>query len=203
MTYPLIELKSVPIEIEMKITDAKLEYKRGTVDMQVSRNEGGLQIKSSPIRLNLDTFEARNSVMPTVATRIQRSAEAGQQAAYSATVTYARQGQLLLQARVGQELVTQFAAEAQNKDLKTNVGIQFLPTTGPEISWDKGEINIRYEMDKMNFDWRTQNGDIQFTPGDIEISVTQQPDLIIKYVGGALYVPPSSDPNYEPVDVQA
>ena len=203
MTYPLIELKSVPIEIEMKITDAKLEYKRGTVDMQVSRNEGGLQIKSSPIRLNLDTFEARNSVMPTVATRIQRSAEAGQQAAYSATATYARQGQLLLQARVGQELVTQFAAEAQNKDLKTNVGIQFLPTTGPEISWDKGEINIRYEMDKMNFDWRTQNGDIQFTPGDIEISVTQQPDLIIQYVGGALYVPPSSDPNYEPVDVQA
>ena len=203
MTYPLIELKSVPIEIEMKITDAKLEYKRGTVDMQVSRNEGGLQIKSSPIRLNLDTFEARNSVMPTVATRIQRSAEAGQQAAYSATATYARQGQLLLQARVGQELVTQFAAEAQNKDLKTNVGIQFLPTTGPEISWDKGEINIRYEMDKMNFDWRTQNGDIQFTPGDIEISVTQQPDLIIKYVGGVLYVPPSSDPNYEPVDVQA
>ena len=203
MTYPLIELKSVPIEIEMKITDAKLEYKRGTVDMQVSRNEGGLQIKSSPIRLNLDTFEARNSVMPTVATRIQRSAEAGQQAAYSATATYAQQGQLLLQARVGQELVTQFAAEAQNKDLKTNVGIQFLPTTGPEISWDKGEINIRYEMDKMNFDWRTQNGDIQFTPGDIEISVTQQPDLIIKYVGGALYVPPSSDPNYEPVDVQA
>ena len=203
MTYPLIELKSVPIEIEMKITDAKLEYKRGTVDMQVSRNEGGLQIKSSPIRLNLDTFEARNSVMPTVATRIQRRAEAGQQAAYSATATYARQGQLLLQARVGQELVTQFAAEAQNKDLKTNVGIQFLPTTGPEISWDKGEINIRYEMDKMNFDWRTQNGDIQFTPGDIEISVTQQPDLIIKYVGGALYVPPSSDPNYEPVDVQA
>lgn len=203
MTYPLIELKSVPIEIEMKITDAKLEYKRGTVDMQVSRNEGGLQIKSSPIRLNLDTFEARNSVMPTVATRIQRSAEAGQQAAYSATATYARQGQLLLQARVGQELVTQFAAEAQNKDLKTNVGIQFLPTIGPEISWDKGEINIRYEMDKMNFDWRTQNGDIQFTPGDIEISVTQQPDLIIKYVGGALYVPPSSDPNYEPVDVQA
>ena len=203
MTYPLIELKSVPIEIEMKITDAKLEYKRGTVDMQVSRNEGGLQIKSRPIRLNLDTFEARNSVMPTVATRIQRSAEAGQQAAYSATATYARQGQLLLQARVGQELVTQFAAEAQNKDLKTNVGIQFLPTTGPEISWDKGEINIRYEMDKMNFDWRTQNGDIQFTPGDIEISVTQQPDLIIKYVGGALYVPPSSDPNYEPVDVQA
>ena len=33
--------------------------------------------------------------------------------------------------------------------------------------------------------------------------LTQRPDVIIKYVGGPLYVPPSSDPNYEPVDVKA
>ena len=64
-------------------------------------------------------------------------------------------------------------------------------------------MNIRYEMDKMNFDWRMQKMNFQFTPGDIEISVTQRPDVIIKYVGGPLYVPPSSDPNYEPVDVRA
>ena len=45
---------------------------------------------------------------------------------------------------------------------------------------------------------------MEFTPGDIEISVTQQPDVIIKYVGGPLYVPPSADPNYEgAVDVEA
>ena len=31
----------------------------------------------------------------------------------------------------------------------------------------------------------------------------QRPDVIIKYVGGPLYVPPSSDPNYEPIDMQA
>jgi len=29
------------------------------------------------------------------------------------------------------------------------------------------------------------------------------PDVIIKYVGGPLYVPPSADPDYQPVDVQA
>ena len=84
MTYPLIELKSVPIEIEMKTTNAKLEYKRGTVDMQVSRDQGGLQIKSSPIRLNLDTFEARSSIVPTIPRAIEQSAQAGQQAAYQA-----------------------------------------------------------------------------------------------------------------------
>ena len=42
-----------------------------------------------------------------------------------------------------------------------------------------------------------------FVPGDIEFTMTQRPDVIIKYVGGPLYVPPSSDPNYEPIDMQA
>lgn len=203
MTYPLIEIKSVPIEIEMKVTDAKLEYRRAVAEMEVTRNRGGLSIKSKPIRVNLDTFEARSSVSPTLAQQMQKSAAAGRQAAYEATATYAQQGKLLLQARIGEEMVTQFAADAQTRNLKTNVGLQFLPTQGPDITWDKGEISIRYEMDKLNFDWRTQNGDVSFTPGDIQISVTQQPDVIIKYVGGALYVPPSADPNYQPVDVQA
>lgn len=203
MTYPLIEIKTVPIEIEMHVTDAKLEYSRGTVDMEVTRDKGGINIRSKPIRVNLDTFEARNSQFPTLATRMKQNASAGIQAAYEATATYAQQGKLLLQARIGEEMVTQFAKQAQTRDLKTNVGLAFTPAVGPEISWDKGELNIRYEMDKMNFDWRQENADIHFTPGDIELSVTQQPDVVIKYVGGALYVPPSADPSYQPVDVQA
>ena len=203
MTYPLIEITSVPIKIEMQITDAKLEYSRGSVDMEITRDKGGMSIKSKPIRLNLDTFEARNSVVPTLANQIKSSAQAGRQAAYEATATYAQQGQLLLHAKIGEEMVTQFAMDAQNRDLKTNVGLQFLPTQGADISWDKAELNIRYEMDKVNFDWRNLQGSFEFTPGDIQIEVTQKPDVIIKYVGGPLYVPPSSDPNYTPIDEKA
>ncbi|WP_294857201.1 DUF6470 family protein [uncultured Oscillibacter sp.] len=202
MTYPLIEIKSVPIELEMRVTDAKLEYSRATVDMEITRNEGGLSIRSKPIRVNLDTFEARNSVTPTLATRMRDNAQAGKQAAYEATATYARQGQLLLQAKIGEEMVTKFAAEAQTRNVKTNVGLAFLPTQGVDISWDKGELNIRYEMDKVNFDWRNQQGNFEFTPGDIQFEVTQQPDVVIKYVGGALYVPPSADPQYVPVEME-
>ena len=197
MTYPLIEIKSVPIELEMRITDARLEYSRSTVDMEITRDQVVLSIRSKPIRVNLDTFEARNSVFPTLATQIKNNAQAGRQAAYEATATYAQQGQLLLQAKIGEEMITNFAADAQVKNLKTNVGIRFIPTQGAEISWDKGELNIRYEMDKMNFDWRNQKGNVKFSPGDIQFTVTQQPDVIIKYVGGALYVPPSADPSFD------
>ncbi len=202
--YPLIEIKTVPIEIEMKVTNAKLEYTRGTADLEISRNDGGgLSIRSRPIKLNIDTFEARNSIIPTTATAISQEAQKGRQAAYEATSIYAQQGQMLLNAKFGEELVTQFAADAQARDVKTNVGLQFLPTTGPEITWNPGEMSIKYEMDKLNFDWRVNQAKFDFTPGDIEISVKQQPDVIIKYVGGPLYVPPSADPNYQPVDVEA
>lgn len=196
--YPLIEIKTVPIEIEMKVTDAKLEYTRGTADLEISRANGGLSIRSRPIRLNLDTFEARNSVVPTTMRSIEQYAQKGQESAYEATAIYAQQGQLLLNAKIGQELVTQFAADAQARNIKTNVGLQFLPSVGPEISWTPAEMTIHYEMDKLNFDWRMNQPQFKFTPGDIEISVKQQPDVIIKYVGGPLYVPPSADPNYEP-----
>ena len=198
---PLIEITTVPIQIEMKTTNAKLEYARGTAEMEITRDNGDLQIKSRPIKVNIDTFEARNSLSPTLARYLEQSAQKGKQAAYEATATYASQGQLLLKTKVGEELVTQFAEDAMMKDVKTNVGIQFLPDPGAEITWDPGEMSIRYEMDKLNIDWRMNEGSFEFTPGDIEITVTQRPDVVIKYLGGPLYVPPSSDPNYEPVDV--
>ncbi|MBP1758203.1 MAG: hypothetical protein H6Q61_452 [Firmicutes bacterium] len=201
--FPLIEITTIPIELEMKVNNAKLEYLRGTAEVEVTQEDGGLSIKSRPIRLNIDTFEARNSVSPSFASTLQENAKEGHQAAYEATATYAQQGKLLLSARIGQEMITQFAQDAVAKDIKPNVGIKFIPTQDAEITWDEGELNIRYEMDKLNFDWRTSQPSFDFTPGDIQISVVRQPDIIIKYIGGMIYVPPSADPNYVPVDVHA
>ena len=199
---PLIEITTIPIQIEMKTTNAKLEYARGTAEMEVSRDKGGLKIKSRPIRLNIDTFEARNSITPTLARYQAQQPEKGKQAVYTATSTFAQQGKLMMETKWGEEVITKFAKESAFKDVK-DVGLEFLPKTGPEISWDPGEMNIRYEMDKLNFDWKIGGGSFEFTPGDIELTVTQRPQVIIKYVGGPIYVPPSADPNYEPVDVRA
>ena len=198
---PLIEITSVPIQIEMKTTNAKLEYARGTAEMEISRDKGGLQIKSRPIKVNIDTFEARKSVTPTLARSLEQSAQKGQQAAYTATATFAQQGNLMMRTKLGEEVITQFSKESLMEGVQ-DIGMTFLPSVGPEITWDVGEMNIRYEMDKLNFDWKIGGGSFEFTPGDIEMSVTQRPEVIIKYVGGPIYVPPSSDPNYEPVDVK-
>lgn len=201
--YPLIEIKTVPIEIEMKTTNATWEYRRGTAEMEIRREKGGLKINSRPIRVQMDTFEARNSVSPTPMRSVEQSAQRGRQAAYEATAAYARHGKLLLNAKVGEDVVTQIATEPQQEAMNVTVNLDFLPKGGVEMDWQAGEMQIRYEMDKLNFDWRVSQPEFEFTPGDIELSVTQQPDVIIKYIGGPIYVPPSSDPNYESVDVEA
>ncbi len=202
--YPLIEIKTVPIEIQMKTRNATLEYSRGTAEMEISRHEGGgLDIKSRPIKLKLDSFEARSSMTPTTAQSVEQSAQSGRRAAYEATATYAQQGNLFLNAKLGQDVVGQIAKQSVDQEIKTELGLEFIPKTGVNIDWDEGDIQIRYEMDQMNLDWKISQGEFKFTPGDIEILVAQKPDVIIKYIGGPIYVPPSSDPNYEPVDVKA
>ena len=198
--YPLIEIKTVPIEIQMKVTRAHLEYARGTAQVEISRDKGGLNIRSHPIRVNLDTFEARNSVIPTTATAIRQQAQSGIEGAYQATGVLAREGRMMMEAKINQDVIPQLAKQ-QNLGNPANLNIDFLPSTGPDISWDGGELSIQYQMDKLNFDWRMEQMNFTFVPGDIEFTMAQRPDVIIKYVGGPLYVPPSSDPDYEPVDV--
>ncbi len=199
---PLIEIQTIPIEIQMKTTNAHLEYARGTAQMEVARDRRGLQIRSQPIRVNIDTFEARSSIVPTTAQSIQQGAAQGQRAAYEATAVLAQEGRMMMEAKIDQDVIPQLAQQ-KTVDQPAQLGIQFLPEVGPDISWTGGEMSIRYEMDKLNFDWRMNQMQFTFVPGDIEFKVTQQPDVVIKYIGGPLYVPPSADPNYEPLDTKA
>ena len=68
---------------------------------------------------------------------------------------------------------------------------------------NQADLTIWYEMDRMNFDMKVANGNFEFIPGNINIEITQYPDVQIEYVGGPIYVPLSADPNYESVDVKA
>ena len=88
----LLEITRVPIEIEMRTSRAQLQYTRGTAELEISRDKKGLSIKSRPIQLNVDTFEMRQSIVPTAVRSIEQSAQKGQQAAYSATAALAQEG---------------------------------------------------------------------------------------------------------------
>ena len=198
--YPLIEIKSVPIELQFKTTSASLEYTRGTAEMEISRSEqGGVNVTSRPIQVKLDTFEQRGGKFSAANAAVSAAVGQPTQAQYQATSAYADQGQIQLSARIGQSI-------PQTPGVPTDSGYvapDISPSAGVNVQWEDGAMQIRYAMDKLNFDWKIDKGEFKFTPGDIEISVAQKPSLTIKYTGGPIYVPRSADPNYQPVDVNA
>lgn len=53
----LIEITTVPIQIEVKTTDAKWEPVQGTAELELSKNDSGVSVRSRSVRLNLDTYE--------------------------------------------------------------------------------------------------------------------------------------------------
>lgn len=112
----------------------------------------------------------------------------------------------MLKAKMGEggEVLNQIFAE-RTAEPTGEFNLDFIPKGGANIEWEAPEFNIEYQMDKLNFDTKIEKGDIQFIPGDIELSILQYPDIEIKYIGGPLYVPPSAAEMFEghQVDVQA
>lgn len=202
----LLQIRTIPIKYEMKIQNASLQYQNGTAEVEISRNKGGMKIKSRPIKLHIDTYEARNSLSPTTKTSITQSAQSGQRVAYEATANFAKEGQLMLKGKIGEGNETLNQIFAQRAALPTGeFALDFLPKGGADIEWEEPEFSIEYQMDKLNFDTRMEKGDIQFIPGDIELSILQYPEIDIEYIGGPIYVPPSAEERFtgKQVDVQA
>ena len=198
----LIRITTVPIQYELKVNNARLEYSRAKAELEISRNDGGLSIKSRPVKLNLDATEARNSVVPTTARSVAQTAQAGKEAAYSATAQLVQEGKLLLKADIGQDVIGQIMQQ-RTAPATGEFQLGFTPSAPVDINYEAADLTINYEMDKLNFDLKVANGNFEFIPGNIEMSITQHPDVVIEYIGGPLYVPPSADPNYEPIDVRA
>lgn len=202
----LLKITTIPIEYELTVHNAHLERKNGTAEVEISRDKGGMKITSRPIRLRLDTYEASNSVVPTTRTAVFEASQKGKQATYEATAQFAKEGQILLNAKIGQGAETLQSILDQRNALPTGqFELGFIPKTGPDIEWDPPSISINYQMDKLNFDARIDWGRVEFVPGSIELSVEQYPDVHVEYVGNPIYVPPSAGDRFagEKVDARA
>ncbi len=197
----LLKITTIPMEYELKIHRAKLEYSSSKSQLITDRIKGGLTIKNRPIKLHLDTYDARNSVCPTTMESVRQAAAKGKSAALEATATYAKEGAMLLDPKITLDQI--FSQRAQQPT--GEFGLRFLPTMGPDIEWSDPDLSMQYQMDKLSFDIKVANGNFEFIPGNVELSITQMPDVNIEYIGKPLYVPPSAASyfNHAPVDILA
>ncbi len=198
---PLLEIKTIPMSVEYKISNAKHERTPAKTSMEISREKNGLSISSKPMRVLIDTFEARNSITPTASRSIYQAADRGQSVAMESIAKFSQEGDMMTHIHMPDYEPIPEISNATNFEIAETV-MRFIPEFPAEIDWTEADFSLEYAMDKLSFDWRTTPSDLEYTPADIEFVIKEYAQVIIEYTRGPMYVPPSSDPNYEPVDVK-
>ncbi len=191
----LLKITTVPIAIEMKIENAKVQRQNKTAQIEITKSQGGgIRMKSSPVKVKLDTLDIRNQLSATPKKSTEEFAKKGFRAAYTATGRMAENGRMYLEGEIGED-VTGKIIEQMAAPKNVEVAMKAYPAagTGVKTAVDPGKLSIMYDMDRMNFDVRSGKGDFEFIPGSIDVEITQYPDVHIEYVGEPIYVPPRHD----------
>lgn len=194
---PLIEIRCIPFQYEMVVNDARLEMQSPAPQQKVTRQDGGFSMQHNPARLKIDSSLARESLGHKGVVQItQENAKKGVAAAQSATGMMASEGNQMMNSR-NKDVFGSIGVQRTRSTLQTMLG--FLPSTPSQVSFDPHELKMKYQMDKLSFDWRANTRpDMRFTPASIEFQVKNYARVEIEYTGGPIYVPKSSEPGYTP-----
>lgn len=189
----LLQITNIPIRVEIQIQRAQLQHDTQQPRVNVSRNRGGLTMKADPIRINLDTTKVRESVGAKGPDTLTKEFGAkGIQVSYDAIAKIVQNGNKLMD---GISQTRKFSPSDLAKQTNLNsieTVLDFIPKDSPDISWDGGTLSIQYKADDLAFDWNTEGTSFTFVPGNVELHVTQYPDVQIEYIGEPIYFPPSA-----------
>ena len=178
---PLITIETVPISIEY-VEKKRTHTSSDSASLRISRMDDRMTIQSNPINLPMDSFESSSAI-----NRLNLS--------YTATAAYSGSGNLIMNVQMENE-------ENDNaiKYNKISRGIDSIIDHMPKASASgTKKLQINFDMSRLAGGLPSvDNIDTSFLPPDLELKVVERPKVIIKYVGGPLYIPKSADPNYVP-----
>lgn len=179
---PLITIETVPIKIEFV---EKRPLKLSSVhemDQSVTKDTNQRRIKSEPIRIAI-----QDSFVPSSAYNWENST-------YTATAKIGDDGNLKLNIQMedGDSRAIRFTQANRSINSMAN-------QVNNQNNVDLGSMQLSIPISDLQGSLPTaDNLKTEFMPPDLEMVVTQLADVIIKYVGGPIYVPPSADPSYTP-----
>lgn len=200
MVPNLLQINTIPIQIEIKVTNATYEPTEGDrhPKVNITTQNGGYVMKAEPLKLNIDTYKARSSLGPgnmTDGDIIAQKAQEGFSIAYQGTAKIASEGNQLARGMTASEIAINNARAGAT----VSTIMEFLPSAGADITFEEGKLNIEYQMGSQDFDWDLKAQlPMEFIPGSVELIVRDRPRVEIEYIGDPIYVPPSANPNYVP-----
>lgn len=176
----LLNIRTIPARYECKIQKAVFEYTGKRSSLEYEREDGGLRMKRVPARLDISTFEARNSVVPTIKTAIRDAALKGLQTAGEAASRYAREMNQMVWTKPGEDMIGSIAASRTG--LPTgDFMLAFLPSERAKFTYHPGSLEMEYQAERLKFEARVQPGSVHYTPGSVKMEMVQRPEVRISY----------------------
>lgn len=188
----LLRIQTQPIKYELKVNHAQLKWNSQQSLLEMQKTPGGFNMKSQRAQLAIDSSEARNSVTPTTSLALKQSASKGIQSANNYIQKLSKETKMLSKATPAQDILKTIIADRASYPTG-EFELAFLPTTGPDIQYQEGQLSMQYQKDRLEFDVRVSNGNLEYIPGSVEVNVIQWPDVAIEYIGKPMYVPPRED----------
>ena len=200
MITQLLRISTTPIKYEMEIERAKLEYSqdfmpKGTFDTEPAK----LALKTSNAKVLVNTYEARKSLgLFNSVDRAKYDAEKGRASISKTTRMYVDIGNEMTRIDQGVTIADIFAEKVLGD--QPILFTAFLPSTGADISWIPHEIQMDFSMPEVSYEWEIMRNILNYVPGSIRMTILQQPSIEIEYMGGAMYFPPSANPEHEALE---
>lgn len=196
----LLQITTIPIQIEIKVTNATYEPVEDDRQpkVNITTQNGGYVMEAEPLKLNIDTYQARKSLgygHMNDGDLMQKKAQDGFSIAFQGSAKVASEGNQLARGMTASEIAINNARAGATVETI----MEFLPKEGAQVTFDAGKLNIEYQMGDQDIDWDVlPQLPMRFIPGSVELIIRDRPRVEIEYVGDPIYVPPSANPNYKP-----
>ncbi|GAB1477120.1 hypothetical protein MASR2M70_19560 [Bacillota bacterium] len=191
----LITIETVPISIKYTGTRQATPAEDSGPAAAAPEN-GGPAVRAANPDVPSKHHTHLKAVRPRTDSFVQGGASGNYNLTYTATPKYDAEGRMSLDIKMGGGEGDSFHALRFGRDIQNVIGR--ILGGGQESSYDIDgmELNIDFADIQKAVPGSGQSGKA-FTPPSFEIEILEMPKVIVKYVGGPIYIPRSADPNYE------
>jgi hypothetical protein len=184
MNVPQLRLESTFAKIGLTIHNPVQEIQQQPAELIIKQPNAELQIDRTPSQLTIDQTEAWADMdLKHVSRRIEEFAQKGYEDWLTGLARVSQEGDDLMRIENGGNPIPEHAKiKSESPIYEFNIG--FIPSAN--------SVKINYQPSVLKLDWQTHKPEInvkvnksvhQYTPGTVNVNLTQKPSLSIDFVG--------------------
>ena len=175
MDGQMLEITSIPIKLDITVNRAQLS------PIDTTESPAAVQAKSikSPAEMRILMDNARNKDV------FVQSSDNKIELSYNAVAKISRQPENInaMVSKTGE--LDEIYRNSNLDDVMTKAA----SASDKNMSWQNGTLSLKLSSEEIGMKFEPDTVGFEFTPGSIDITVEQFPQVKIEYIGDPIYIP--------------